>query len=325
MHRSVVTFRKPIDPDIERNLNNIPRKQRAMVRKGIKNGLRSEFDPGVERFFELFAGNVHRQGTPALPRRYFALLRETFGDDCRVLTVLDAQGTPVSSVLTFYWRDEVLPYYAGDAVAARALAANDFKYWELLRDGSERATAFRLRPQQARHRFFDHRLGLEPRRSTKITSWSRAGRADTSAQPKYRLSQVGGGLPLPLANLIGPHIVKSLVAVKLERVNILPRSAADRRIVSIGGTLTPRLRHFWTLVWHGNCPSHGCDLAELGTFAHGFRSYVSVGCLARRHVVATLESARLSSRRSGTGGFGSLIAGLGGVGRRAQFALPMIS
>ena len=71
-----------------------------MVRKGIKNGLNSEFDPGVERFFALFADNVHRQGTPALPRRYFALLRETFGDDCRVLTVLDAQGAPVSSVLS---------------------------------------------------------------------------------------------------------------------------------------------------------------------------------------------------------------------------------
>src|SRR5262249_10180155 len=93
---------------------------------------------GVERFFALFADNVHRQGTPALPRRYFALLRETFRDDCAVLTVLDQAGAPVSSVLTFYWRDEVLPYYAGDAVAARELAANDFKYWELMRQAGER-------------------------------------------------------------------------------------------------------------------------------------------------------------------------------------------
>ncbi len=61
-----------------------------MVRKGIKNGLSSEFDADVERFFALFADNVHRQGTPALPKRYFALLREVFGDDCSVLTVLDA-------------------------------------------------------------------------------------------------------------------------------------------------------------------------------------------------------------------------------------------
>jgi hypothetical protein len=33
-----VTFRKPILPDEEANMNAIPRKQRAMVRKGLKNG-----------------------------------------------------------------------------------------------------------------------------------------------------------------------------------------------------------------------------------------------------------------------------------------------
>src|SRR5262249_31426984 len=35
-----VTFRKPIDPDVEKNMLEIPRKQRAMVRKGIKAGLK---------------------------------------------------------------------------------------------------------------------------------------------------------------------------------------------------------------------------------------------------------------------------------------------
>ena len=36
-----VTFRKEILPEEEANLLAIPRKQRAMVRKGIKNGLLS--------------------------------------------------------------------------------------------------------------------------------------------------------------------------------------------------------------------------------------------------------------------------------------------
>ena len=39
-----VTFRKEILPDVEANMLAIPRKQRAMVRKGIKNGSRSEID-----------------------------------------------------------------------------------------------------------------------------------------------------------------------------------------------------------------------------------------------------------------------------------------
>ena len=35
------------------------------------------------------------------------------------MTIVNAQGRPVSGVLSFYFRDEVLPYYAGD-VAERA-------------------------------------------------------------------------------------------------------------------------------------------------------------------------------------------------------------
>ena len=42
-------------------------------------------------------------------------------------------GRTLSGVLSFYFRDEVLPYYAGDDESARDLAANDFKYWELMR------------------------------------------------------------------------------------------------------------------------------------------------------------------------------------------------
>src|SRR5207247_393072 len=63
-----VTFRKQILADVEANLLAIPRKQRAMVRKGIKNGLASEIDASTDRFFALYADNVHRHGTPPFPR-----------------------------------------------------------------------------------------------------------------------------------------------------------------------------------------------------------------------------------------------------------------
>ncbi|HEY1089539.1 MAG TPA: FemAB family XrtA/PEP-CTERM system-associated protein, partial [Burkholderiaceae bacterium] len=128
-----VTFRKEILADEEANLNAIPRKQRAMVRKGIKNELVSHIDADAARFFALYADNVHRHGTPAMSRRYFDALLAEFGSDAEVLTVCDAQGRALSSVLSFYFRDEVLPYYAGDDERARELAANDFKYWELMR------------------------------------------------------------------------------------------------------------------------------------------------------------------------------------------------
>src|SRR5439155_24539793 len=128
-----VTFRKRLSPDVEANLLAVPRKERAMVRKGIKNGLRGEIDTSADRLFALYADNVHRHGTPPFSRRYYAALLKVFGKDCEVLTVVDSRGIPVSGVMSFYFKDEVLPYYAGDTDAARELAANDFKYWEVMR------------------------------------------------------------------------------------------------------------------------------------------------------------------------------------------------
>ena len=133
-----VTFRREIAPEAEANLLAIPRKQRAMVRKGIARQLRTEIDARTDRFFELYADNQHRHGTPPQSRRYFDALRDAFGDDCEIAIVCTQQGKPVSGVLSFYFRDEVLPYYAGDVPEARELAANDFKYWDLMRRACER-------------------------------------------------------------------------------------------------------------------------------------------------------------------------------------------
>ncbi len=49
-------------------------------------------DDDLDRFFALYADNVHRHGTPAQSRRYFETLKRTFGDDCSVLTVSSPDG-----------------------------------------------------------------------------------------------------------------------------------------------------------------------------------------------------------------------------------------
>jgi FemAB-related protein (PEP-CTERM system-associated) len=210
-----VTFRKPIDPDMEANMLAIPRKQRAMVRKGIKAELTSEIDDGVERFFSVFADNVHRHGTPALPKRYFALLQEIFGNDCEVMSVVKGEQV-LSSVLSFYFRDEVLPYYAGDTLAARDVAANDFKYWELMRRAVERGSkVFDYgRSKRGTGQFdFKKNWGFEPQPLHYEYQLHRAQAVpDTNPlNPKYWMFiKLWQRLPLSVANAIGPHIVRNL-------------------------------------------------------------------------------------------------------------------
>jgi FemAB-related protein (PEP-CTERM system-associated) len=211
-----VTFRKPLLPAVEANLDAIPRKQRAMVRKGIKNGLAAHADGGVDRFFALYADNVHRHGTPALPRRYFETLLRVFGEDAQVLTVTAPDGRPVSSVLSFYFRDEVLPYYAGDHVAARALAANDFKYWALMQRACE--SGLRMfdygRSKQGTGPFdFKKNWGFEPTPlHYEYCLYTRdAVPQNNSANTKFRLLiETWRHLPLGMANRLGPLVVRSL-------------------------------------------------------------------------------------------------------------------
>ena len=58
-----VTFRGPISPDAEENMRAIPRKQRAMVRKGGKEGLKAELHgdgPGTMRRTDSAQSEAHR-------------------------------------------------------------------------------------------------------------------------------------------------------------------------------------------------------------------------------------------------------------------------
>lgn len=211
-----VTFRKAILPEIEANLQAIPRKQRAMVRKGIKNGLVSHIDGNADRFFQLFADNVHRHGTPAMPKRYFDTLLRTFGDDCEVLTVTDADGRLLSSVLSFYFRDEVLPYYAGDDESARHLAANDFKYWELLRRSCERGLKVFDYGRSKRGTgayAFKKNWGFEAQPlHYEYCLYKRDSIPQNNPNnAKYRLFiEAWRRLPIGIANRLGPHIVRNL-------------------------------------------------------------------------------------------------------------------
>ena len=211
-----VTFRKAILPEEEANMLAIPRKQRAMVRKGIKNGLSSAIDSGVDRFFALYADNVHRHGTPAMPKSYFGALRREFGEDCEVLTVSAPDGRTLSSVMSFYFRDEVLPYYAGDDESARDLAANDFKYWELMRRSCARGlNVFDYgRSKQGTGSFaFKKNWGFEPQPlHYEYCLYKRdAIPQNNPSNAKYRLMiETWRRMPIGLANWLGPFIVRSL-------------------------------------------------------------------------------------------------------------------
>jgi len=210
-----VTFRKPIEADHERNMKAIPRKQRAMVRKGIQNGLTSVASRDVRVLHRIYAESVRNLGTPVFSRRYFQILMDVFGDDADVVTILDGEA-PIASVMNFYFRNEVLPYYGGGSAAARGRAGNDFLYWETMRRAADRnAGIFDFgRSKIGTGSFsFKHNWGFEAAKlHYRFKLKPGAAIPDHNPlNPKYRLFIAGWKrLPLPVANVLGPFIVRGV-------------------------------------------------------------------------------------------------------------------
>ncbi len=132
-----VSFRKELDADVETNFLAIPRKQRAMVRKGIEAGLTSVIDTTIDRIYRAYSESVRNLGTPVFSKKYFQTLKDVFADQCEVLTV-EHKGQLIASVMSFYFKDEILPYYGGGTELARELKGNDFMYWEVMRRAVEK-------------------------------------------------------------------------------------------------------------------------------------------------------------------------------------------
>ncbi|HKS88882.1 MAG TPA: FemAB family XrtA/PEP-CTERM system-associated protein [Stellaceae bacterium] len=209
------TFRKPIAADPDANLKAIPRKQRAMVRKGMQNGLRSEVDRDTDRLHRIYAESVRNLGTPVFSRRYFRLLAERFRDCSETLTIVDGE-RPIASVLSFFFRDEVLPYYGGGTAEARQRAANDFMYWEVMRRAALRgARLFDFGRSKFGTGSFDFKKfwGFTPE-PLHYQYRLRPGCPipdHNPLNPKYRLLIAAWKrLPLPVANLLGPPIVRGI-------------------------------------------------------------------------------------------------------------------
>ncbi len=210
-----VTFRKTIEPDPDINMASIPRKQRAMVRKGIKAGLVGHIEDDIETFFNIYSTSVRNHGTPIFPKRYFKLLKEVFDDRCE-LRVVTKDKSPVSTVMSFYFRNEVLPYYGGGLPVARHLKAFDFMYWDLMKtacqDGVSLFDYGRSKIGTGSYSFKKN-WGFTPEplpyqyRLVKSKSIPEIN----PLNPKYRyFIKIWQKLPLHIANSIGPLLSRNL-------------------------------------------------------------------------------------------------------------------
>jgi len=211
-----VRFAKPIEPDPEAILAAIPRKQRRMVRQGMKNNLEARRGwESLNDFYEIYLTSRRRLGSPPYSRQLFEAIRDRFGGDAQLLTIWH-EGRPMSGVVTLFDRDRVLPYYGAARPDAFRLAVNDFMYWELMRqsciDGYAHFDFGRSREGSGSYDFKRH-WGFEPEPLAYqyILSEGESVPNVSPSNPKFRIFiEAWKRLPVSVSRRLGPPLTRWL-------------------------------------------------------------------------------------------------------------------
>ena len=195
----------------------LDRKARNQIREAERSGLTVERG-GRERlhqFYAVFAHNMRDLGTPVYSRRFFDAILSRLPDRASCV-IVSLEGTPVAAAVTLRHRDTVEVPWASALKQARATCPNHLLYWTIISDaiaaGVRRLDFGRSSPDSGTYRF-KQQWGAEP----EPLHWEYAlapgqGLPDLApSNPRLGLAiSAWKQLPLRVATLVGPHIVRSI-------------------------------------------------------------------------------------------------------------------
>jgi serine/alanine adding enzyme len=215
-HRKVTVLLDLEPGNPEQMFSALKAKVRSQVRRPIKEGVEVRFGPDqLDAFYRVFAENMRDLGTPVLGRSVFEAIRDTFGESVWFGAAwLDS--TPVAAGCGFQWADEFEMTWASSLRAHNRIAPNMLLYWRFIERASEQGLATfnfgRCTPGGGTHRFKLQWGG----RDQQLWWYHRSSDADSatpSPDEKGALSlgpKLWRQLPIPVANWLGPGIVRKI-------------------------------------------------------------------------------------------------------------------
>lgn len=209
-----VTMVLPLAPGL---WDRLDRKVRNQVRKAQKSNLEA-VSGGQEllgEFYTVFARNMRDLGTPVYGQALFAEVLRAFPQRAR-LHVVRLGAVPVAAGLTFRTGMRTEIPWASSVRDHNALCPNHLLYWHILDALQHEDGALfdfgRSTPHEGTYKFKEQ-WGAEPLPlHWEYLLLKRAELPDTGpANPKFRRAiEIWQKLPLSVANLLGPHIVRSI-------------------------------------------------------------------------------------------------------------------
>jgi serine/alanine adding enzyme len=215
--RHKVAMRLALEADPDRQWQQLDRKVRNQVRKGEKSQLTVAVGGSelVADFYAVFAQNMRDLGTPVYGRTFFDEVVRTFPDTCRVFVVRH-EGRPVAASIVCWHRSMIEVPWASALRSANPLCANVLLYWHMLKFSVERGFATfdfgRSTPNEGTFHF-KRQWGAEPLELV-WEYWTASGGPAPGLDPKnpkFDLAiRAWQRLPLGVANVLGPHVVRNI-------------------------------------------------------------------------------------------------------------------
>lgn len=210
-------FEHPLTIDEDALMKSFPRDVRTMIRKGGKNELTSQLgrEELLDEFYEVYATSVRNLGTPVFPKRLFAEFLREFPHHSDILLI--RQGEKVAGgVLSFYFRETVMPYYGGAYVEFYRAGINNFMYWELMRSAAARGfTRFDFGRSKAGTGAYEFKRGWGMQMNALPYQFFLVRAKElpnlNPTNPKFEMMiNAWKRLPLGVTKVLGPMIVKYL-------------------------------------------------------------------------------------------------------------------
>jgi FemAB-related protein (PEP-CTERM system-associated) len=210
-----ITVVLPLPSTGEELLRSFPSKLRSQIRRPIREGLTTRFGPDqLEPFYEVFARNMRDLGTPVLPRALFERLTAVF-PDLVMFGVVYRGEQPLAGGCGFVWREEFEMTWAGALRESRSISANMLLYWAFMEQMIARGVRVfnfgRCSPGGGTHHFKQQWGGADV-----PLPWCQYAPGGLRAMPSPDDPAFSWGprlwrwLPLPIANRLGPRLVRFL-------------------------------------------------------------------------------------------------------------------
>jgi serine/alanine adding enzyme len=214
--RDKVTFLLRLGGDTDKILKSFDAKLRNQIRKSQKSGLSAEFG-GLELlpdFYKIFSWKMHDLGTPVWGYGFFKSILESLPDRARIILISHGE-KPIAGGLVLSFKDRLYVPSASAYRSSLKYCPNHALYWKVIKRGCEQG-----------YKYFDFGRSAVDSPTFKFKkqwvtestplNWqyylnrTKEVPAINPNNPKYKIFiRLWRRLPLPVANFLGPKVIKN--------------------------------------------------------------------------------------------------------------------